>query len=68
MALIYVWRILEAAYFVDTGGETRTEEAPLSMLLPIGFLSVANLYFGIHTDLTVGVARAAAGVLMGGAS
>jgi multicomponent Na+:H+ antiporter subunit D len=65
MALVYVWRILEAAYFGGTPEDTPREEAPLSMLLPIGVLTLANLYFGIHTDLTVGLARQAASLLMG---
>jgi multicomponent Na+:H+ antiporter subunit D len=68
MALVYVWRILEAAYFGGTGAESRGEEAPLSMLLPVGVLTIANLYFGIHTEVTVGLARQAATLLMGSAS
>jgi multicomponent Na+:H+ antiporter subunit D len=68
MALVYVWRILEAAYFVATPADTPREEAPLSMLLPLGVLTLANVYFGIDTDLTVGLARQAASLLMGGAA
>ena len=41
------------------------QEAPLSLLLPTWVLIVANLYFGIHTRLSVGIASKAAAVLIG---
>ena len=41
-------------------------EAPFALLLPTWLLILANIYFGIDTDLTVGVAQRAAEVLMGG--
>jgi len=66
LALVYVWRILEAAYFGEPPGDTRVREAPLSMLLPIWVLVIANIYFGIHTDLSVGLAQQAASLLLGG--
>ena len=67
LALVYVWRLVEVAYFerrAEGAGEVR--EAPLSMLVPIWLLVFANLYFGIDTDLSVGSARRAAALLMGG--
>ena len=67
LALVYVWRVVEVAYFeprADGAGAVR--EAPLSMLVPIWLLIFANLYFGIDTDLSVGSARQAAALLMGG--
>ncbi|MEH6823063.1 MAG: monovalent cation/H+ antiporter subunit D family protein [Motiliproteus sp.] len=67
LALVYVWRIIEAAYFApwdERRGDV--QEAPLSMLLPLWLLVGANLYFGIDTDLTLGVALRATAVLLGG--
>lgn len=66
LALVYVWRLIEAAYFAkpDPRG-THIREAPVSMLIPIWVLVAANLYFGIHTDVSVGVAMRAATLLMG---
>ena len=67
LALVYVWRVVEAAYFQAPpparAGEIR--EAPRSMLLPTWALIIANLYFGIDTSLTVGVASQAARQLLG---
>ncbi len=37
------------------------------MLIPIWILVGANLYFGLDTDLSVGVAMRAASALTGGA-
>jgi multicomponent Na+:H+ antiporter subunit D len=66
LALLYVWKLVEAAYFepVPEGAET-VREAPWSMLLPIWLLVGANIYFGIHTEVTVGLATQAANELMG---
>lgn len=61
LAIIYIWRIVEVAYFKPplTTSET-IEEAPLTFLIPIWILVLANIYFGIDTRLSVGVAQSAA--------
>ena len=67
LAVIYMWRVIEVAYFRDRpAGAAAIGEAPLAMLVPMWVLVGANVYFGIDTDLTVGTARAAATILMGG--
>lgn len=77
IALIYIWRVVEVAYFQPPRPSTmpstisspiplsRVEEAPLSLLLPTWVLVAANLYFGIDTSLSVGIAAAAARSLLG---
>lgn len=61
LALIYVWRIVEWIYFsqpriiIDD-----IREAPISQLIPVWFLVLANIYFGIDTSLTVGLSKIAA--------
>jgi multicomponent Na+:H+ antiporter subunit D len=66
LALLYVWKLIEAAYFEPVpAGAPAVREAPWSMLLPIWLLVGANVYFGIHTEVTVGVATQAAAELMG---
>jgi multicomponent Na+:H+ antiporter subunit D len=66
LALIYIWRVVEVAYFQqpDEGAEV-VAEAPASLLLPTWLLIGATLFFGIFTSLSVGVADAAARMLLG---
>jgi multicomponent Na+:H+ antiporter subunit D len=67
LALVYVWRLIEVAYFQSPEDEIGAPcEAPLSMLVPIWLLVGANIYFGLATGLSVGSAREAAGLLLGG--
>lgn len=64
LAVIYVWRIVEAAYFKSDGNiPVEVQEAPLIMLVPTLFLAATNLYFGIDTALPVGVSQLAAQTL-----
>jgi multicomponent Na+:H+ antiporter subunit D len=64
LAVIYVWRIVEWVYFsqpriiID-----EVKDAPLSQLVPIWILVIANVYFGIDTSLTVGISQKAAALL-----
>lgn len=67
LALIYVWRIVEAAYFSEPPENTAARgEAPLGLLLPMWLLVIANIYFGLDTRLPVTAAEGAARLLMGG--
>ncbi|MBI2312325.1 MAG: monovalent cation/H+ antiporter subunit D family protein [Betaproteobacteria bacterium] len=67
LAVVYMWRVVEAAYFKEPAPRARkVTEAPLSMLLPAWALVAACIYFGLDTRLTVGVATQAAQLLMGG--
>ena len=65
LAVIYVWRVVETAYFQKPEGDTAIKEAPLQMQISMWVLILATLYFGISTDLTAGVARQAAEGLLG---
>jgi multicomponent Na+:H+ antiporter subunit D len=68
LAVVYIWRVVEAAYFQPpAGGTAAVREAPLLLLLPTWLLILATIYFGINTDLTVTVASAAARGLLGAA-
>jgi multicomponent Na+:H+ antiporter subunit D len=66
LAIVYVWRVVEAAYFRPAPAGATAGEAPLLMLLPTWALVVANVYFGIDTRLSLGVAERAAASLLGG--
>ena len=65
LAVIYVWRVVEAAYFREPPPGAPSGEAPLSLLIPTWVLIALNVYFGIETSLPVGVAGHAARALMG---
>jgi len=66
ITLVYVWRVIEAAYFKPVSPENAVvNEAPLSLLIPVWILVLANLYFGIDTRLTIGVTEMAAQTLIG---
>ena len=66
MAVIYIWRIVEAAYFKQPAeGAAPANEAPLALVVPTWVLIAANFYFGIDTRLTVGTADAIARSLFG---
>jgi multicomponent Na+:H+ antiporter subunit D len=66
LAVVYVWRIVEIAYFKPALAGTETiREAPLSFLIPIWTLVIANIYFGVDTRLSVQVAQAASQSLFG---
>jgi multicomponent Na+:H+ antiporter subunit D len=68
LALVYVWKLVEAAYFkAPPAGAEAVSEAPLSMLVPIWILVFANIYFGLFTDVSVGLANRIAVDFMGGA-
>jgi multicomponent Na+:H+ antiporter subunit D len=65
LALMYVWKVVEVAYFREADPELGISEAPLSLLAPTWVLVLANLYFGINASDSVGVATRAAEMLLG---
>jgi multicomponent Na+:H+ antiporter subunit D len=65
IAVLYVGRIAERIVLSEPPPGAEKGEAPLSMLAPMGILAAANIYFGLNTDLTVRLARAAAAALTG---
>jgi len=60
--------VVDAAWLRAPAAQRQTvaTEAPTGMLLPLWALILANLYFGIDTSLSVGVAMQAADWLLGG--
>ncbi|MFT5930052.1 MAG: multicomponent Na+:H+ antiporter subunit D [Oceanospirillaceae bacterium] len=66
LAVVYVWRIVEMAYFkAPITGKDTVKEAPMAFLLPVWMLVLANVYFGIDTRMSVEVATGAAQSLFG---
>lgn len=68
LAVIYIWRVIEMAYFRPVPeGAPEVAEAPLSLLIPTWIMVLASLYFGIDASRTFEVAQSAASLLIGGA-
>ena len=66
MAVVYVWRIVEAAYFAEPEVNHDVTEVPWPMVTATWILAGACVVFGLTTDLTIGVAEQAAIMLVGG--
>ena len=67
IALAYVGRIIEVAYFHAPTPSTftdRAREAPALMQAALWLLVLANLYFGLDTGLSAGIASDAARALL----
>jgi len=67
LAVVYIWRVVETAFFNPSHEHEEEEsgEAPLSLLIPMWSLVIANIYFGIDTSLPLGLAQQATAILMG---
>lgn len=66
LAVAYIWRIVEIAYF-QAPDKAERAEAPLGLLIPTWILALATLYFGVDTGFSVEAATRAAQDLLGGA-
>lgn len=66
MALVYIWRVIESAYFgtiASDAGELR--EAPLPLLLGAWTAALANIYFGLSPAVPLDLSTMAADILLG---
>ncbi|MFV0296475.1 MAG: monovalent cation/H+ antiporter subunit D family protein [Hyphomicrobiaceae bacterium] len=67
IAVIYVGRVIEAAWFRQPSEAVeKAKDPPLSMLVPMLVIAAAVIYFGINSEAPVGLAHKAAEVLIGG--
>jgi multicomponent Na+:H+ antiporter subunit D len=66
LALVYVWKLVEIAYFATPEVELERREPPLSLVIPTWILAGASIYFGLFSSFAVDVANAAAAQLFAG--
>lgn len=67
LAVAYLWRFVEVAYFREPTDEVRAiREAPLGLLVPAWVLVSAVVWLGVDTAWSVAAASRAAQVLLGG--
>lgn len=64
IALAYVWRVIEAAYFGEPKGAASEGEAPVGILAVTWIAALANLYYGLAPSLPVTLASTAAESLL----
>ncbi|NOX96062.1 MAG: monovalent cation/H+ antiporter subunit D family protein [Alphaproteobacteria bacterium] len=68
IALLYIGRVAEVMLLREPASDGplagANKDAPLSMLIPMWVLVGANIYFGMNTELTGGLAKRAAVALM----
>lgn len=64
LAIIYVWRVVEAAYLQPSPAGVVRKEAPLSMLIPTWTLVALSVWFGVDATLTSTAANEAARALI----
>ena len=66
LAVAYVWRFVEMAYFrAPPPGTPPRREAPAALLIPAWLMIAASVYLGLDTSITVGSASGAAEMLIG---
>jgi multicomponent Na+:H+ antiporter subunit D len=68
MAVVYIWRVVEAAWFrVPQAEPTEVREAPALMLSVTWLAAAANVYFGLSPWLQTTLASSGARMLLGDA-
>ena len=66
LAVIYIFRVIEIAYFRQRAESTETiTESPLGLLVPTWILVALNFYFGTAASLTSQYAQQTAKILLG---
>ena len=69
MAVAYLWRVVEAAYFGEPAGSSanaaeKVSEAPPLLLAVVWIAALANVYFGLDPAVPLALSeQAAAGLL-----
>ena len=65
MAVVYIWRVIELAYFGDPPESARSvSEAPVWMLIGTWIAALMNIYFGVVPALPMSLAGEAAASLL----
>ncbi len=59
VSAVYIWRVVEVAYFDPAPADMTRQEAPLLVLIPTLLLTVLCVVLGVATDFTVDIASRA---------
>ncbi len=65
LSFIYIWRVIETAYFKDSNSTKSSSEMPLGMIAPVAVVTILCIYFGIFTELPLLLTKEAIRILIG---
>ena len=65
LTVIYVGKVIEVAYFRPAPEGVEYKKMPTSMLAALWVFAIANIYFGLDSDISMGVATLAVDQLIG---
>jgi multicomponent Na+:H+ antiporter subunit D len=63
LSLVYIWRVVEMAYFKPQSSGSKFAEAPVLMLIPMLVMVILTVTFGIYTQTIVNFAELISGYL-----
>lgn len=65
LAVAYLWRIVELAYFSEATHDTEQNSTPLITLIVVILAAGLNIFMGIYPHLTLALANESAQILLG---
>jgi multicomponent Na+:H+ antiporter subunit D len=65
LTLIYVGRVIEVAYFRSAPVVKNQVKVPLTMLIALWIFALSNIYFGLDSDISMGISSLAVDQLIG---
>ncbi len=65
LTLIYVGRVLEVAYFRAAPEGVEYKKMPTSMIAALWIFALSNIYFGLDSDISMGISTLAVDQLIG---
>lgn len=64
-SLIYIWRVIEIAYFKNQESDKKIDEMPAGLLIPSAVTSILCIFFGFYTELPISLSKKAIEILLG---
>jgi multicomponent Na+:H+ antiporter subunit D len=65
LTLIYVGRVIEVAYFRPVPDGRTRQKVPKTMIVALWIFALSNIYFGLDTDISLGISSLAVNQLIG---
>ena len=65
LTLIYIGRVIEVAYFQPAPEGITQQKVPKSMLVALWVFALSNIYFGLYSDISIGISSLAVNQLIG---